>query len=251
MIVIHCLLVDFGRVFKKLWERSLILASAYQPQFDGQTERVNQTLEDLLRTCVLDFGGSWEDHISLVEFSYNNSFQYTIRMAPFEALYGMPCRSPSCWLEASEKLVFGPDFIHDSIEKIDLIRHRMKEAQSRQKSYADNRRRKFEFSVGDFMFIRVSPMKGVVRFSRSGKLAPRYIGPFSITERIGSVAYCLLLSAQFSAIHDVFHVSQLRKCLRDSDSILEPGVVEEIEVSPNLTYEQHPIRIIALEIKRL
>ena len=87
------------------------------------------------------------------------------------------------------------------------------------------------------MFIRVSPMKGVVRFSRSGKLAPRYIGPFPITERIGPVAYRLLLPAQFSAIHDVFHVSQLRKCLRDSDSILEPGVVEEIKVSPNLSYE--------------
>lgn len=101
------------------------------------------------------------------------------------------------------------------------------------------------------MFVRVSSMKGVVRFSRSGKLGPRYIRPFPITERIGSVAYRLLLPAQFSAIHDVFHVSQLRKCLRYSDSILEPGVVEEIEVSPNLTYEQRLIRIIASKVKRL
>ena len=91
-------------------------------------------------------------------------------------------------------------------------------------------------------------MKGVVRFSRSGKLAPRYIGPFPITERIGSMAYRLYLPAQFSAIHDVFHVSQLRKCLRDSDSILEPDVIEEIEVSPNLTYEQHPICIFTLKL---
>ena len=96
----------------------------------------------------------------------------------------------------------------------------MKEAQSRQKSYADNGRRKLEFSMGDLVFIRVSPMKGVVRLSRSGKLAPRYIGPFPITERIGSMAYRLLLPAQFSAMHDVFHVSQLRKCLRDSDYFL-------------------------------
>ena len=118
-------------------------------------------------------------------------------MAPFEALYGRPCRSPSCWLEAGEKLVLGPDFIRDATEKIDLIRHRMKEAQSRQKSYADNRRRKLEFSVGDFVFIRISPMKGVVRFSRSGKLAPRYIGPFPITERIGSMAYRLLTGSIF------------------------------------------------------
>ena len=103
----------------------------------------------------------------------------------------------------------------------------------------------------DFVFIRVSPMKGVVHFNQSGKLAPRYIGPFPITERIGSVAYRLLLPAQFSAIHDVFHVSQLRKCLRDSNSILEPGIMEEIEVSPSLTYEQQHIRIIASEVKRL
>ena len=127
----------------------------------------------------------------------------------------------------------------------------MKEAQSRQRCYADNRRRRLEFLVRDLVFIRVSPMKGVVRFSRLGKLAPRSIGPFPITERIGSVAYRLLLPAQFSAIHDVFHVSQLRKCLRDSNSILDPGVVEKIEFSPNLTYEQHPIRIIASEVKRL
>ena len=99
---------------------------------------MNQTLEDLLRACFLEFGGSWEDHISLVEFSYNNSFQSSIGMAPFEALYGRSCQSPSCWLEAGEKLVLGPDFIHDATEKIDLIRHRMKEAQSRKKSYADN-----------------------------------------------------------------------------------------------------------------
>ena len=101
----------------------------------------------------------------------------------------------------------------------------MKEAQSKQKSYADYRRRKLEFSVGDLVFIRVSPMKGIVRFSRSGKLAPRYIGPFPITRRISSMAYRLLLPAQFSAIHDVFHVSQLRKCLREFDSVLEPDVI--------------------------
>ena len=94
-------------------------------------------------------------------------------------------------------------------------------------------------------------MKGVVRFSRSGKLAPRYIGPFPITERIGPVAYRLALPAQFSAMHNVFHVSQLRKCLRDSDTILEPRAIEEVEISPNLTYEQQPIRIITSEVKRL
>jgi len=132
----------FWKSLQKALGTKLNFSTAYHPQSDGQTERVNQTLEDLLRACVLDFGGSWEDHISLVEFSYNNSFQSSIGMTPFEALYGRPCRSPSCWLEAGEKLALGPDFIRDTTEKIDLIRHRMKEAQSRQKSYADNRRRK-------------------------------------------------------------------------------------------------------------
>ena len=172
-------------------------------------------------------------------------------MAPFEALYGRPCRSPSCWLETGERLVLGPDLVRDSIEKIDLIRLRMKEAQSRQKSYADNRRRKLEFNVGDLVFLRVSPMKGVMRFSRSGKLAPRYIGPFPISERVGSVAYRVSLPDRFSSIHDVFHVSQLRRCLRDSESIIEQDILDEVEISPNLTYEQQPIRIVATEIKRL
>ena len=128
----------------------------------------------------------------------------------------------------------------------------MREAQSRQKSYADSRRRKLEFSVGDFVFIRVSPMKGVVHFSRSGKLAPRYIDPFPITERVGSVAYRLLLPAQFSVIHDVFHASFFYgNALGIPIFILEPGVIVEIEVSPDLIYEQHSIRIIASEVERL
>ena len=154
----------FWKGLHKAFGTRLNFSTAHHPQSDGQTERVNQVLEDLLRSCILDIGGSWEDYLPLVEFSYNNSFQSTIGMAPFEALYGRPCRSPSCWLETGEKLVLGPDFIRDATEKIDLIRHRMKEAQNRQKSYADNRRRNLEFSVGDSVFIRVSPMKGVVRF---------------------------------------------------------------------------------------
>lgn len=141
----------FWKSLQKAVGAKLNFSTAYHPQSDGQTERVNQTLEDFLRAYVFDFGGSWKDHISLVEFSYNNSFQSSIGMAPFEALYERPCRSPSCSLEAGEKLILGPDFIRDSAEKIDLIRHRMKEVQIRHKSYADNRRR-LEFSVGDFVF---------------------------------------------------------------------------------------------------
>ena len=172
-------------------------------------------------------------------------------MAPFEALYGRPCRSPSCWLESGEKLILGPDSVRDSSEKIDLIRLGMKEAQSRQKSYADNRRKPLEFSIGDLVFIRVSPLKGVMHFSTTGKLAPRYIGPFSITERIGPVAYRVSLLAHLSGIHDVFHVSQLLKCLRESDSVIDSPDLLELEVSPDLSIVQQPIRVLDTEVRRL
>lgn len=156
-------------------------------------------------------------------------------MAPFEALYGRPCRSPSCWLEFGEKLILGPDFVRGSSEKIDLIRLRMKEAQSRQKSYVDNHRKPLEFSIGDLVFIRVSPLKGVMRFSTTGKFAPRYIGPFSIIERIGPVAYRVSLPAHLSGIHDVFHSPDL----------------QELEISPNLSIVQQPIRLLDMEVRHL
>ena len=148
-------------------------------------EIANRILEDLLGLCVLDFGGTWEEHLPLVEFAYNNIFQSKIGMAPFEALYGRPCRSPICWWEATDKILLGPDMIRETSEKIDLIRRRMKTAQDRQKSYADKRRTYLEFEVGDMVFVKVSPLRTVVRFGSVGKLAPRFVWPFSIKERIG------------------------------------------------------------------
>ena len=106
----------------------LSLSTAYHPQTDGQTERVNRILEDLLRACILDFGGSWENHLHLVEFSYNNSYQTSIGMAPYEALYGRPCKSPTCWIEARDRLILGPDLIREAFEKVEMIRKKMKEA---------------------------------------------------------------------------------------------------------------------------
>ena len=141
-----------------------------------------------MRICILNFGGSWEEHIPLVEFAYNNSFQTSIGMAPFEALYGKLCRSPSCWVESTERLLLGPDMVRDTTERVELIRKTMKTAQDRQKSYADKRRTKLEFEVGDLVFIKVSPLRRVVRFGSGGKLAPRFVGPFPITERIGTMA---------------------------------------------------------------
>jgi transposase InsO family protein len=147
---------------------------AYHPQTDGQTERVNKVLEDLLRACVLAFDRSWESSLPYAEFSYNNSYQASIKMSPFEALYGRKCQTPLMWSNVGEKALEGPAFVKEAEEKVALIRRRLLEAQSRQKSYADNRRRELIFEEGDFVYLKVSPMRGVRRFQVKGKLAPRW-----------------------------------------------------------------------------
>ena len=128
------------------------MSTTFHPQTDGQSEKTIQVLEDMLRGCVLDHKGSWEEHLPLVEFAYNNSYQASIQMAPYEALYGRPCRSPLCWTEVGESSIIGPDLIRDTSEKVSLIRQRLLTDQSRQKSYADVRFRPLEFEVGDHVF---------------------------------------------------------------------------------------------------
>ena len=169
----------------------LNFSTAFHPTTDGQTERTNQIVEDMLRACILDFQGTWEKFLPMVEFSYNNSYQATIGMAPYEALYGRKCRTPLCWSDIDEARVIGPELIQETTDKIRLIQSRMMAAQSRQKSYADQRRRPLEFEVGDHVFLKISPTKGIMRFGQTGKLSPRYIGPYEILERIGEVAYRL------------------------------------------------------------
>jgi hypothetical protein len=137
--------------------------------------------------------GNWDDHLPLIEFAYNNSYHSSIQMAPYEALYGRKCRSPICWEEVGERKLLGPELVQMSTEKIKLIREWLKTAQSRQKSYADRRRRDLEFHIGDFVFLKVSPFSGVKRFEKKGKLSPRFVGPFEILEMIGTVAYRIAL----------------------------------------------------------
>jgi hypothetical protein len=188
---------DRGPQFvSKFWEElhkslgtKLLHSSAYHPQTSGQTERVNQILEDMLRACVLDFSQKWDECLLLAEFSYNNSYQESIKMAPFEALYGRRCRTPLNWSEPGERYFFRPDLVKETEEKVQKIIHNLKKAQTRQKSYADQRRQPLYFLVGDYVYLKVSPMKGVSRFGVKGKLAPRYIGPFPILEQCGPVAY--------------------------------------------------------------
>jgi hypothetical protein len=240
---------DRGPQFvSKFWEElhkslgtKLLHSLAYHPQTSGQTERVNQILEDMLRACVLDFSQKWGECLPIAEFSYNNSYQESIKMAPFEALYGRRCRTPLNWSKPGERYFFRPDMVKETEEKVLKIIHNLKKAQTRQKSYADKRRMPLYFLEGDYVYLKVSPMKGVSRFGIKGKLAPRYIGPFPIIEQCGPVAYRLKLPKTLSAVHNVFHVSQLKKCLRVPDRTIE---VTDVVLEPDLTYFEHPIRVL-------
>ena len=167
----------------------------------------------MLRACVLKYGSDWEKSLSHVEFSYNNSYQASLKMSPFEALYGKKCRTPLMWSEVGERSFFGPTKIKEAEEGVTQVRENLRIAQSRQKSYADNRQRDLEFQVGDYVYLKVSPLRGTVRFHVKGKLAPRYVGPYRICQRIGKLAYKVELPEELTGVHPVFHVSQLRKCL--------------------------------------
>ncbi|XP_073121845.1 uncharacterized protein [Henckelia pumila] len=226
----------------------LTFSTSFHAQTDGQSERVIQILEDLLRACVIDFQGSWDSKFSLIEFTYKNSYQASIKMDPYEALYGRKCRTPIHWDDVGERADLGPKIVRQTTEMVVQIRNRMKTAQSRQKSYADKRRRDLEFLVGDHVFLKIAPMKGVMRFGRKGKLSPRYIGPFEILERVGTLAYRLALPPHLSAVHNVFHVSMLRKYLSDSAHVLE---FEPLQLSQDFSYEERPIGILKRQEKRL
>ncbi|GKB12559.1 putative reverse transcriptase domain-containing protein [Tanacetum coccineum] len=172
----------FLKSLNKALGTRLDMSIAYHPETDGQSERTIQTLEDMLRACVLDFGKGWDRHLPLVEFSYNNSYHTSIKAAAFEALYGRNSIQAAC---------------------------------DRQKIYANVRRKPLEFQVGDKVMLKVSPWKGVIRFGKRGKLNPSYIGPFKINAKVGTVAYRLELPEKLSRVHSTFHVSKLKKYMAD------------------------------------
>ena len=176
----------------------------------------------------------------MVEFAYNNSYQASIQIAPYEALYGRPCRSPICWTKVRESSITSLNLIRDTSDKVGMIRKRLLTTQSRQKSYADVRRRPLEFKVGDHVFLKVMPKRGVIRFGKRGKLSPRYIGPFEVLERVGTVAYRLALPPSLSSVHEVFHVSMLRKCTPDQTHIVDWG---EFVIDADGTFKEGPMCI--------
>jgi hypothetical protein len=172
-----------------------------------------------------------EIKVTLVEFSYNNRYQESIKMAPFEALYGRRSRTPLNWVESREWRHYGNELVTEAEEKVWIIRQNMENAQYRQKSYVDQRRRLLTFQVGDFVYLKVSPMKFVQIFGIKMMLAPRYVGPYQIMERKGEVAYKLQLLESMSTIFPVFHISQLKKCLRVSEERIE---VKDLKIGSDL-----------------
>ncbi|GKA85699.1 putative reverse transcriptase domain-containing protein [Tanacetum coccineum] len=178
-----------------------------------------QTLEDMLHAYVIDFGKGWVNHLPLVEFSYNNSYHASIKVAPFEALDGQKCRSPVCWAKVGEVQLTGPEI-----------------------------RKPMEFQVRDRVMLKVSPWKGVVHFGKRGKLNPRYVRPFKVSKKVGVVSYKLELLQEMSRVHNMFHVSNLKKCYAD-----EPFVVllDGLHIHDKLYFVEEPVEIMDREVKRL
>ncbi|XP_058784742.1 uncharacterized protein LOC131659586 [Vicia villosa] len=204
----------FWTTFHQEMGTELNLSTSNHPQTDGQTERTIQTIEDMLRACILEIGGSWKDNLPLIEFAYNNSYQASIGMAPYEALYGRKCRSPLCWSEVGEKGLLGPEIIQETTKKVKMIRDKMKQAQDRQKSYAEKRRRPLEFDVGDHVFLKVTPRLRFKGPFKTRKLSPRYLRKF---------------------VPDSFH----------------PVLPDTIEVEPDLSFQPNLCRILEYASKSL
>ena len=162
-------------------------------------------------------------------------------MSPYEALYGRKCRTPLNWSQTGDSRIFGTDLMMEVEIQVKEIRDRLQLAKSRQKSYYDAKHRQISFEPGEHVYLRVTPMKGVKRFQTRGKLAPKYIGPFPFMARVRTVAYQLELPPHLSRVHDVFHVSQLRRCFSDPIRGVDH---ETLDLQDNLTYREYPVRIL-------
>ena len=202
----------------------------------------------MLRASALDFGGNWDKQVPLMEFAYNNSYKSSIDMVPFEALYGRKCRTPICQEEVGERKLLGPKLVQMTVENIRTVLANLKIAQDRQRSYTNLKRTDIEYEVGEKLFLKISPWEGVLRFGKRDKLSPRFIGPYEIIERVGPVAYRLALPSNLFKIHDIFHLSILRRYRSDPSHILQE---QPMKLKENLSYEEEPIAILARDQKVL
>ncbi|CAN6711839.1 unnamed protein product [Malus baccata var. baccata] len=207
----HCVPVDIisdrdPRFTSKFWV-------AFQEALDRQSKRTIQTLEDMLRSSVLQFSDGWHDYLDWMELAYNNSYHSSIGMVPFEALYGKSCRTPLYWLDVGERVLVGLEIVEETTHNIQL-----------------------------------SPWKCVVQFGKKGKLSPMYIGPYMITEQIGEVAYRLELPPKLSKVHDVLHVSMIRDYVSHPSHVIPPQL---LEINSDLTYNEEPVTILDWKDKEL
>ncbi|PKA63823.1 hypothetical protein AXF42_Ash004832 [Apostasia shenzhenica] len=195
----------------------------------------------MLRACAMNFRENWEKYLPLAEFSYNNSYHTSIRMTLYEALYDRKCRSPLYWDEVGERKMLGPEIIEVTLQKIKIIRERLLAAQSRQKVYADTGRRDICFESREHVFLKVSPRKSIYRFGIKGKLKPKYISPFEIIRQVGKSAYKLVLPPELVEIHNIFHISSLRKYVADPNHVLK---YEPLNIQPDLSYEEKQLKFL-------
>ncbi|GKF10309.1 putative reverse transcriptase domain-containing protein [Tanacetum coccineum] len=202
----------------------------------------------MLRACTINFGKGWVSHLPLVEFSYNNSYHASIKVAPFEALYGRKCRLPVCWAKVGQVQLNGLDIVQETTKKIIQINQRIQAARDRQKSYADLKRKLMEFQVGDKVMLKVSHWKGVVHFGKWEKLNPRYVRPFKVLEKVREVTYKLELPEELSRVYNTFHVSNLRKC-HANEPLAVP--LDGLHFDDKLYFVEEPVDIMDREVKRL
>jgi hypothetical protein len=238
---------NFWKGLFKGFRTNLNFSTAYHPESDGQTERVNRMIEDILRMYVMDKPSKWEDYLHLVEFAYNNGYHASLKMSPFEALYGRKCNTPVSWDNPVDMTVVGPELLREMEDQMTKIKQNLKAAQDKQKIYVDKNKTHREFKVGDHVFLKVKDNRSFLKLGSYVKLAARFCGPFEILERIGLVAYMIALPTSMS-VHNVFHVSLLKKYIPDANHVIDWNV---IQVEQESTFQVHPVRILDRKVKQL
>jgi transposase InsO family protein len=238
----------FWTSFQEALGTQLNFSTTYHPETDGKIERTNQILEDMLRMYVMDQHKCWEEFFPLVEFAYNNNYQSTIKMAPFEFLYGRPCQTSLSWDRLEDRVLVGPEVIQEMEEQMQSIRQRIKEAQDRQKSYVDAHHVDHSYEVGDRVFLWVKPHKSSIKLGKGAKLSPRFVGPFKVVEKKGPMAYRLALPDSLRRMHDVFHVSVLRHYISDPSHVID---MSSLQVSDEGALMVEPIHILDHRIRQL
>jgi hypothetical protein len=238
---------NFWKGLFKGFRTNMNFSTAYHPESDGQTKRVNRVIEDILRMYVMDKPSKWEDYFHFVEFAYNNGYQASLKMSSFESLYGRNYNTPLSWDNPTDRTVVGSKLLKEMEDQMIKIKKNLKVSQDRKKIYVDKNIIHREFKVGDHVFLKVKANKSSLKLGSCTKLAAKFCGPFEILERIGSVAYMITLPTSMY-VHNVFHISFLNKYIPDANHVIDWNV---IEVEQEGTFQVHPMCILDRKIKHL